>query len=109
MLYIYDQDTMSAKWLQNYSEKNITIYADYTGISRIISQGGFYKTLQDRAYEIIPKQKPLGKSYIYLRRFNIATSMILDKNKQMQNMTDYFYEFAKKEIVYSNGASNILI
>ena len=109
IMYIHDQESISAKWLKKYADLEKNIYADYwSGGARLISQGGIRHSLKISPKEF-KQRRPLGNAYIYLNHNNVVDGKIFLEYSEWISITEFMDEFAKKELVYSNGASMILI
>lgn len=105
--YILDQETVSSKWLKNFSQENTIIYADFYGRTRLRSQGRLGLNRSMYAGDLIENHNPLGKGYFYLRYCNVVKRKFLDSSYQWHNTSDYKDEFAKREKIYSNAGSDI--
>ena len=105
-MYIYDQETISAKWLKEYARENIKIYADYSGGPRLTSQSGNREAFN--MFPIIEEKKSLGMAYIYLTHNNVINGKKYFNSNKWRNITDYTDKLAKRELIYANGNSNIL-
>lgn len=103
-MYVHDQETYSAIWLRDNGElENATIFTDYVGGTRLISQAGIpifdYYSLFIKGHKI--------EGYIYLRYYNIAFSKLLDSNNIGQDITEYEDKFVGKSKIYDNSGSEI--
>ncbi len=105
--YIFDQETVSSKWIKNYSQDNIMIYGDFYGGTRLRSQGRLGLNRFMYARDMIENHKPLGKGYFYLRYSNVVKSKFLDSSYHWHNTSDFEDEFMKREKIYSNAGSDI--
>ncbi|RLA95290.1 MAG: hypothetical protein DRG25_00610 [Deltaproteobacteria bacterium] len=105
ILFVHEQETYAAKWLKGYADNRNKIYADYYGGSRLISQGGIRHSVYPRAF--IEEGKPLEEGYIYLRYCGVVDGKLMDRNYVWHDITDYKDEFAKRELIYNNGGSEI--
>lgn len=108
VMYIYDQEMASSKWIANYSHDNIIIYTDFFGVTRLWSQGGLVAS--DRfsyAGNLIKNYEPLGKGYFYLRYTNAVKGNFLDSSYNWHNISIYNFEFQKRAKIYSNAGSDV--
>lgn len=109
ILYIHDQESISAKWLKEYAGSDMNIYADYwSSGARLLSQGGINSSLSISSKDFI-KEKSLGNAYIYLNYNNVVEQKFFFGYSEWYDITEYMDKFAEGKLVYSNGGSNILI
>ena len=105
LMYVHDQESCAAKWLKSNTDEKAKIYADWYGNSRLVSQGGIRSSIYARS--LIEDNKSIKEGYIYLRYTGVVNGKLMDRNYQWHNITEYSSEFARKDIVYSNGGSEI--
>jgi len=105
IMYVHEQETCAARWLSNYSSEDTPIYADNYGERRLISQGEIRSAVYAKAF--IEKGTPLGEGYIYLRYCGVVDGKLLDNSYNWHDITDYQEEFAKRNLLYSNGGSEV--
>jgi uncharacterized membrane protein len=105
IFYVYDQETISAKWLKNYGEENVMIYLDRFSDGKLISQGGIFRLTT--SIDLIKLHKVPEKGYIYLRQYSVAKGRLLDSSNRWQNVSEYKDEFASMEKTYANAGSEV--
>lgn len=105
VLFVHDQESFGARWLKNFGQEDIKIFADYASDSRLLSQAGIL--LSSYPKELIEKGKRLGEGYFYMRYCGVVNGKLMDRKYRWHNVTDYKDEFAKRELIYVNGGSEI--
>jgi uncharacterized membrane protein len=106
IMYVHDQDSYSAKWLKtSITEKDIKIYADFSGSLMLVSQGEIRSPLY--AGKLIEEDQLIRGGYIWLRYCNVVDGKLLDRDFQWHNIVDYQDEFAKWSPIYTNGGSEV--
>jgi len=106
ILFIHDQEILAAKWIASHADKENAIYSDWYGVDRLISQGG----IRSRVYfaeAFIKGSKYLEPGYFYLRYTGVVDGKLLDNYYQWHDMTDYQDEFVERNLIYSNGGSQV--
>ena len=104
MLYVYDQESYGAKWLGDYAAERKTIYADFYGERRLLSQGKI--TLSRINHRWLSNPVEID-GYIYLRRQNIVDGELIDYYNEIYNTIDYQDVFFEKNRIYDTGGSEI--
>jgi uncharacterized membrane protein len=104
-LYIFDQEISSAKWLKNYSLNNETMYSDWYGTNRLVSQGMINSSAYPRNF--IERKTDLPNGYLYLRYKAVVDGKLMDRGYTWHNITDYYPIFSGKNFIYSNGGSDV--
>jgi len=101
-LYIHDQESYAAKWLNEYGEKYLIIYTGHQGMYRLISQGKIEMGYIDE-YSLFEK-KELSKGYIYLRYSSIIQkkSLWITKYYNRNEISNALYNKTNK--IYDSGA-----
>ncbi len=105
--YIYDQETLSAKWLGKKIEPESNVYADFSGHSRVVSQGliSIYSTYNIVRY--FERDTNLN-GYIYLRKYNIADGKLIGpRPNEEQDFIRYLDRISINDKLYGSGASEI--
>ena len=105
LMYVHDQESYGAKWLKSNTNEKAKIYADWYGTARLKSQGMIRSPRY--AKSLIEDNKSIKEGYIYLRYTGVVNGKLMDRNYQWHNITEYSDEFARKDIIYSNGGSEI--
>ena len=104
-LFIHDQESSGAKWLESQAEQNTRIYTDDVGYHSLISQGGISPRTIDR-YTLLEKDEKI-KGYIYLRYHNIVEGKLLDAQNEEHDIMQYSNKFYGKNKLYNNGGTEI--
>ncbi len=108
-LYVYDQESYSAKWWGEYKTEYQKIHSDFHGRNRLISQGNIKPALISCYWLSNHNENNRDiKGYFYLRCQNIANGELTSSRNEMYNMTDYQNVFTKKSAIYDAGCSKIL-
>ena len=105
VMYIHDQESISAKWLKDYAQEYIRIYADWYGTDRLISQG--IRTQIYYAQSLIEDKKAIKEGYIFIRYTGVVDGKLMDRYYKLHNITDYEGKFGENNIIYDNGGSEI--
>lgn len=108
--YVYDHETMSAKWLKDFMNQNSKLFSDNLGERRLLSQGLLNTTsvYDDSIIELIERNKSLNDGYIFLRYVNVINGKIYSKYPpQWHNMSEYKSVFKSRNVLYHNGGSII--
>lgn len=103
MLYVHDQESHNAKWLEIYSNKEKTIYADYYGLRRLMSQSKIPLTRISSGFLSNPERM---NGYIYLRYQNIRTGELFGTN-EIYDIIEYQDLFDKTIKIYDSGFSEV--
>ena len=103
--YIHDQESVAAKWLRNYGEKDLKIYSDVPGT--LISQG-LISWGRICRIDLISKSKK--GEYAYFRYHNVVDGKIRASGQE-HNLTEWeFYpQILEKNKIYCNGGSEVYI
>jgi uncharacterized membrane protein len=105
--YVHDSEAYSAKWIGNHGNRKIKFYTDTSASSRLNSIG----LIPRENIGLISKDNPYG--YTYLSYYNIKKNKLLIwKYTNIWDITDikeYSNNFNKKNLIYSNGNSEILL
>ncbi len=101
--YIYDQETIGVKWLENYKINDINLYADITAVNRLFL--GHYNL--KHIHKFTTNETENG--YIYLRYVNINKGIIYDTIDRIVNISYYKPVFAGSNLIYDNGWSEIRV
>ena len=92
--YVHDQESYSAKWLEEYGESKSKIYADHYGHLRMVSQGNF----SFDSINPLTTTKKIDEGYIYLRYDNVVKEEI---------QFEYSHQFVGKSEIYDIGRAKI--
>ncbi|TFH47248.1 MAG: DUF2206 domain-containing protein [ANME-2 cluster archaeon] len=107
--YVYDQESYAAKWLQDKGDlKGRKIYTDFTGHSRLISQGEISYDRIDYEYLFLPDNIK-NRWYIYLRYYNVINGKLFAINYEEHSITNLQKKFIGKFKIYNNGGSEVWI
>ena len=105
LLYVYDQEICSAKWLKSNTNERDIIYADTYGDKRLISQGGITPSRINHWWLATDPVRIDG--YIYLRSANSMNGKLVDYHNEVYDMADYSNIFFEKNGIYNSGCSKI--
>lgn len=103
MLYVHDQESCSAKWLNDYRGQRYTIVANYVGIDYLISQGMLSKEIV--RYDVFRQRSHVG-DYIYFRYYNTVGGKLIIEGA-VCNIIDYLDMFIWRSKIYDNGGSEV--
>ena len=106
MMFVHDEETYAAKWLKSNAEKNASIYADYFGERRLMSQGGIRSPIY--AKSLIIEHKPIKNGYLYHRYTAAVEGRLMDRQNHWHNITEYENSLAAMAKLYTNGGSEVL-
>ena len=110
--YIYDQEVIATKWLNNngdyYSRPFCDrVYSDYGGRSRI-PMGHEVGKIPEMKILFFGKNKTVNTGYIYLRRENVVRKKVeINGWGTRKNLTEYSHLFVGKSNIYNNGGSEV--
>lgn len=108
-LYVFDDESMSAKWLGQFSNLNETmVFTDFTGDRRLVSQGLINWKSIDRELNLLKNESVLN-GYVYLRHYNIMKQKLFNKNYFGESFNLERKILYEKNKCYSNFGSIILI
>ena len=100
--YIHDQESYSAKWLENNADQKNDVYTgSYTANKIFMSQARILSNFQ----RIDKHQKIEG--YIYLGYYNVIDNKLINRIYEIHNMTEYSDIFTEKNRIYDNGGSEV--
>ena len=109
-LFIHDEESYSAKWLNRFRNESLKIYSDNFGDRRLVSQGLINVPIyNDSIMEFIEKNRSIKDGFVYLRYCGVVKGKLLDKNNQWHNLTDYEEVFRERNLIYSNSGSEVLL
>lgn len=100
MYYVYDQETFSARWINDYASQELNIFGDIFSLPRLTSQGGL---LQSRYSSDLNHQG----GYIYLRYTNVIYKKWLLYNFEWLDITNYRDNLVHRNLVYNNGGTEM--
>lgn len=100
--YIYDQEILSARWINDYASEEFNIFRDHFGGTRLTSQGG---VLNSRYSSDMNSQG----GYIYLRYTNVVYKKWLASNYKWVDITNYRDNLGQRNLVYNNGGAEMWI
>jgi uncharacterized membrane protein len=104
-LYVHDQETYAARWINEESEEWTDIYSDFLGTNRLTSQG----SIQSPIYmeDLIEKHSAPDIGYIYIRYCGAVNGRLLDSNRRWHN-TSYQLQLEMMNLIYDNGGSRCI-
>ncbi|MGB7533084.1 MAG: DUF2206 domain-containing protein [Halobacteriota archaeon] len=104
--YIYDQEVICARWLNEHSANNLKIYSDYISSSRLRSGYEVHKKPNIRN-NFFTQNKTIKEGYIYLNHANVVNERVYLSEKGIKNITEYSHLFVGKSKIYDNGGSRM--
>jgi len=109
ILYVYDQESYSAKWLKVHGENKTRIYTDFYGRFGLVSQASF-SSRSISWYKFVHQKKIDG--YIYLRYYNVVNEKLVGRNESTYvftsyNLTEYDDFFRGRDNIYNNGGAEV--
>lgn len=102
-LYVHDQETYAARWINGESEEGIDIYSDFLGTNRLTSQG----RIQSPIYmgDLIERHSVPDIGYIYIRYCGAINGRLLDTKERWHNITGYQQQLEGLNLIYDDGGS----
>lgn len=98
------QDVFSARWLVSYRGKQWNVYADNDAISSVLLDYALVPSSQ--LYPALMYTASENQGLLYLRYVNIVEGIIV--NPTLANTTEIYSAVNSSNVIYSNGASEIL-
>lgn len=108
-LYIHDQEVLSAKWLNRYGLRDLNIYTDSVGYTRLLM--GFYNAYPryiNTFYETNLSQK-CGYIYLTSTNKNYNVVFVTHSYNNISDISQYSYLFTLKNKIYMNYRSEVWI
>lgn len=105
MMFVHDQETFAASWLEGHTQESSRIYTDFYGSRKLKSQGGILSS--GYMEKFILEHKPLEEGYIYLGYYSVVGGKLAARYHQWYELVEYQDEFAKRCLIYTNGGSEI--
>jgi len=103
--FVHEQESFCARWLGTYNLNVENIYSDWFGIVKLISQGNIPSSIYAQSF--IENGQLTVDGYFYLPYTGVVDNKLLDHNYNWHNITNYPYEFQDKDLIYSNGGSQV--
>lgn len=103
LLFISERESNCGKWFHNKGNLSIETYADFFGRPRLVSQA---TTLNVDGYSLAEGNEKVN-GYLFLDSFNMLENKLIDSYYKPHSICNYTYEFKHKNLVYSNGGSQI--
>jgi len=104
-MYVHDQESTAAVWINRYGDKRIPVFSDFYGNFRLVSQGGIFSS--DYAGPLIENNEPISSGYFFLRYTGVVDGKIMDQYSKWYSLSDYQDYFGKIGIIYSDGGSTV--
>lgn len=101
-LFIRDDEYLATLWLKDHTREDAIVYADSYSEVRSLGQVRMY-----HIDSLIEETKPIEEGYIYLRYRGVANGILMDRNRQWRDITEYQDEFAGRNLIYTNGGSEV--
>lgn len=105
--YVHDSEAYSAKWIGSNKNENNKVYSDTSASSRLNSLG----LIPRENIGLISKDNPEG--YTYLSYYNInKNKLLIWKYTTIWDIIDikeYSNNFNRKNLIYNNGNSEVLL
>lgn len=102
--FIYDQEVIAAKWLDNYDVKDLKIYTDAIGHQRLMLGGISFNNINPQFYL---DNKTIEKGYIYQWNTNVNKRIVFNQLEKRKNISDFRNLFVGKYLIYDNGYARI--
>lgn len=102
-LYVHDQETYAAGWINEKSEEWTDIYSDFLGTNRLTSQGGIQSSIY--MADLIERHSVPDIGYIYIRYCGAVNGRLLDSDRIWHNITSYQERLKKMNLIYDDGGS----
>ena len=107
--HVYEQESVSIKWISENRDKNNIIYGDYTSSVRMISQSNGKLYEQGGSMFSLKKVTSQKDYYIILGHYAVMKGIVYNdwghKLDAVHNVTEYSYLFINKNKIYNNGGS----
>jgi len=100
-LYVHDQESYCANWIQEYVNEINCIFGDNYGSLRLVSQGGVNSSIM--GHSSIENINSIKSGYIYLGYTNIALNKTYDTNIRLSDLL-----LKGRDRIYTNGGSEVL-
>jgi uncharacterized membrane protein len=104
-MYVHDQETAAAKWISVYANKSDTVFSDFYGTMKLVSQGGLLST--NYAGQFIQYNQPSPNGYFFLSYFGSVNSKVWDANIQWHYISNYQDYFNGRNVLYSDSGSMV--
>lgn len=105
IFYIYDQEVVAGKWLNNFSQRDSTIYTDSVGPYGL-ALGYDIKNRPNFVGEFFRDNDTVHDGYTYLRYVNVVDKKVILEDKDV-NLGNYSRLFIGENYVYSNGGAAV--
>jgi uncharacterized membrane protein len=102
---VYDQESYAANWLNTFRNDQLSIYTDFPGQRRLVSQGHISPDVISHYW--FSTKFPKIDGYIYLRLSNIKNGKLKDYYNKEYNMVDFIHILKLKNDIYDSGYSRI--
>lgn len=107
LMYVHDQESNAAIWF-NENSQNVSIYSDFFGTSRLISQGGINPLYVFYAKSLIEDHVLVMDAYFYIRYTGVINQKLSDWNGNWHDLSEYSSLLNMKNLLYNNGGSHII-
>ena len=104
---VHPQETFAAQWLNNNASSDLSIYSDWADNDKLISQGDISSVTYDE--DLIESDESFQNGYFFLGYTGIIDSKLLDSNYQWHSLSQYQNIFLTKNLIFSNGGSQIYL
>lgn len=108
--YIYDSEISSGKWLKNnVNTENLRVYTGSSGLKLICT--ALIPPAHIDSYELAKENNEIKGGYIYLTNENIVKGKIRIYSRrgwEIFDMAKYQNNFYNRNLIYSNGDSEVL-
>jgi uncharacterized membrane protein len=105
VLYIPDEDVLSAEWLSKVMANDSLIYSDFVSMDHPLQVYGLIS--RDNLLILTNTTYIENNSFIYLRSFNVASGLITTSPSIVFNVTEISPVLYKNDCIYTNGNSEI--
>lgn len=105
-LFIFDQEIIAGKWLNENIDKNALIYTDWSRRRNLI--GGVGAVLPTYySGEFVEEHSNPGNGYFFLGYRNLALNKLMDRYRQWHDFDKYYDIFHESNLVYTNKDTKI--
>jgi uncharacterized membrane protein len=102
--YIYYQELIGAKWLNEHDLNDLKVSSDRIAYSRLLLG---YNNTPYVDLEFFENNETTNAGYIYLGHTNINKGVIYESLEKQKNITEYSCLFIGKSKIYNSGGSEI--
>ncbi len=101
-LFVRNDEHSATLWLQDHPHEDAIVYADSYSEARSLGRVSMY-----HIDSLIEETKPSEEGYIYLRYRGVANGILMDRHRQWRDIAEYQDAFAGRNLIYTNGGSQV--